>query len=296
MTSKESRSIYIRVFHYLLSGRAGIKFLDDSAALPLFSSLASLAWPMAYFLDVEPSSAMGMTCLALTVAYYVLLAYGGVRIFAQLTPDKTAIRSDRYDPAQWSAVRRWTATEDPSMGAWLRRMRLKRGKRLDVIAEITSISKRNLEAIEQDRFEALPNGPQRKSWLRQYADEIGLDPARVIVLFDDYVTGGRSAVVVAPVMTLRTAATATSTAPGRDRTTSGPPRSHRCARAVFDALERVLDQRIAREEFGDALEYILGLPRGSSRVWLTIAWTVLRTSFNAIRESPSAPWGRRTGR
>lgn len=62
-----------------------------------------------------------------------------------------------------------------SVGEQLRRERLTKGLNLEQISRETKISARMLEAIEKDRFEALPGGVFAKSFVRQYARFLGLD-------------------------------------------------------------------------------------------------------------------------
>jgi transcriptional regulator with XRE-family HTH domain len=284
---------YARVPRLLLFGSV----LWDVVVSPMLPSIlvaAAVVCPVALIFHADISTPEGMLTLVAVTGYFYSVARFFLTQLASATPDKTTFRSDRYNPAQWSAVRKWSATEDASMGGWLRRVREERGVPLTTIAYNTMISERYLQAIERDRFEVLPNGPQRRSWLRQYAEELGLDPARVIALFDDYVAGPKGAIQLAAVVAVPAAIADMAPVPSRILPVAGPPLSHRCARAVFDLLEAVLPKRLAREELGDALEYIARLPRGGWRVWTKIASTVIWTSVNAIRELASVPWGRRT--
>lgn len=67
-----------------------------------------------------------------------------------------------------------------SFGTWLRRQREIREIPLREIAEVTKISVRYLEALEQDRFDVLPAPVFAKGFLREYARFVGLDPDEVI--------------------------------------------------------------------------------------------------------------------
>ena len=67
-----------------------------------------------------------------------------------------------------------------SFGAWLRREREIREIPLNEIADVTKISIRYLEALEQDRFDVLPAPVFAKGFLREYARYVGLDPDDVI--------------------------------------------------------------------------------------------------------------------
>jgi len=67
-----------------------------------------------------------------------------------------------------------------SFGTWLRRQREIREIPLREISEVTKISIRYLEALEQDRFDVLPAPVFAKGFLREYARFVGLDPDEVI--------------------------------------------------------------------------------------------------------------------
>ncbi len=70
--------------------------------------------------------------------------------------------------------------EASSFGRWLRRQREVRKIALREVAETTNISIRYLEALEEDRFEALPAPVFAKGFLREYARYVGLDPDEVV--------------------------------------------------------------------------------------------------------------------
>jgi hypothetical protein len=61
------------------------------------------------------------------------------------------------------------------IGSSLREARLRRGLELDEVEERTAIRSRYLAAIEDERFVVLPKGVYRRSFLREYADFLGLD-------------------------------------------------------------------------------------------------------------------------
>ncbi|QQR73547.1 MAG: helix-turn-helix domain-containing protein [Holophagales bacterium] len=73
--------------------------------------------------------------------------------------------------------------EEVPFGTWLRRQREARGVSLREIADSTRISLRYLEALETDRFDALPAPVFAKGFLREYARVVGLDPDEVVNLF-----------------------------------------------------------------------------------------------------------------
>jgi Uncharacterized protein conserved in bacteria len=61
------------------------------------------------------------------------------------------------------------------IGSSLREARTRQGRELEDAAAATMIRVRYLEALEQEQFELLPAGPYRASFLREYADFLGLD-------------------------------------------------------------------------------------------------------------------------
>ncbi len=67
-----------------------------------------------------------------------------------------------------------------SFGTWLKRQREMRGVDLRDIAERTKISRRYLEAMEEDRFDVLPAPVFAKGFLREYARHVGLSPDEVV--------------------------------------------------------------------------------------------------------------------
>ena len=71
-----------------------------------------------------------------------------------------------------------------SFGENLRRERELRGVALRDIADATKISVRFLQALEQDRVDILPGGIFPRSFVRQYAKHLGLDPDRMVTEFD----------------------------------------------------------------------------------------------------------------
>jgi hypothetical protein len=61
------------------------------------------------------------------------------------------------------------------IGTNLREARRRQGLELDEAVRATLIRARYLEALEQERFDLLPDGFYRRSFLRRYADFLGLD-------------------------------------------------------------------------------------------------------------------------
>lgn len=62
-------------------------------------------------------------------------------------------------------------------------LRQHRGVSLREIADSTKISIRFLQAIEQEDFEQLPGGIYTRSYLRQYAREIGFEETELLAYF-----------------------------------------------------------------------------------------------------------------
>jgi len=74
-----------------------------------------------------------------------------------------------------------------SFGENLRREREMRGVTLEEIAESTKISTRLLRALEQERFSDLPGGVFTRSFIRHYADYLGLDSEHVLAEYKQVV-------------------------------------------------------------------------------------------------------------
>jgi cytoskeleton protein RodZ len=72
---------------------------------------------------------------------------------------------------------------ESSLGLWLRTQREARGVTLREIADDSKISLRYLEALESDRFDALPAEVFVRGFLREYARVVGLDPDEVVNLY-----------------------------------------------------------------------------------------------------------------
>jgi cytoskeleton protein RodZ len=67
-----------------------------------------------------------------------------------------------------------------SIGETLRRERVRRNLDLDRVSRELKISARLLGAIEEERFEKLPGGVFTKSFVRQYAQFLGLDEDEIV--------------------------------------------------------------------------------------------------------------------
>jgi cytoskeletal protein RodZ len=71
------------------------------------------------------------------------------------------------------------------IGTILRYYREQNGVDLDAAAEKLRIKRDYLEAMEQDRFDLLPEGMYRRSFLRAYAAFLKLDPDQIMRMFDE---------------------------------------------------------------------------------------------------------------
>lgn len=77
------------------------------------------------------------------------------------------------------------STDAPAddFGATLRRAREASGRSLRDLAETTKLGVRTLEALERNQTERLPPGIFRRSVVRAYAREVGLDPEQTLKAF-----------------------------------------------------------------------------------------------------------------
>lgn len=71
-----------------------------------------------------------------------------------------------------------------SFGVSLKRERELRGVSLAEISKATKISVRLLEAIEKDRFDILPEGVFRKSFIKSYAKYLGMNEEQILHEYD----------------------------------------------------------------------------------------------------------------
>lgn len=109
-----------------------------------------------------------------------------------------------------------------AFGTRLRDAREARGVSLRQIADATKLPLRTLDALERGRNEFLPGGIYRRSLVRSYAREVGLDPEETLRDFlaeypDD----------LPPPKTARAAASSASTQPATEASTEQPVPSWR---------------------------------------------------------------------
>jgi transcriptional regulator with XRE-family HTH domain len=65
-------------------------------------------------------------------------------------------------------------------GETLKRAREERGVPLDAVASATRIARHHLDALERGDLESLPSGPFGRSYLRSYAEFLGIDPEPIL--------------------------------------------------------------------------------------------------------------------
>lgn len=71
-----------------------------------------------------------------------------------------------------------------TVGQYLRQEREKRKITLDSVAKVTRITKENLEALENDEFQAISAPVFVRGFLRNYATYLGLDPQELVARYD----------------------------------------------------------------------------------------------------------------
>jgi cytoskeleton protein RodZ len=76
-----------------------------------------------------------------------------------------------------------------TVGQDLRAARLKRGEDLSAASRALKIRKEHLEALEEDKIEALPGRTYAVGFVRSYADYLGLDPVLYVERFKAEIAG-----------------------------------------------------------------------------------------------------------
>jgi cytoskeleton protein RodZ len=94
-----------------------------------------------------------------------------------------------------------------SIGTTLREERIRLGLGIDQVEADTKIRAKYLMALEDERFEALPGTAYARAFLRDYAEQLGLDPQalvdrlnQVVGLDDDVVLAPRRQVAAGPIL------------------------------------------------------------------------------------------------
>jgi len=85
-----------------------------------------------------------------------------------------------------------------TVGQDLRTARLRRGDDLASVSRVLKIRKDHLEALEEDRIEALPGRTYAVGFIRSYADYLGLDAVQCVERFKAEIAG-RSDASVTPI-------------------------------------------------------------------------------------------------
>lgn len=75
------------------------------------------------------------------------------------------------------------------IGSTLRQARDRRALPLDTCAEATRIRSKYLIAMEENRFDNLPEPAYARGFLKTYAGFLGLDPGRLLDLYDEETDG-----------------------------------------------------------------------------------------------------------
>ncbi len=88
-------------------------------------------------------------------------------------------------PTQSPTGRRTTRTETrlSRLGQTLREAREEKGLELRDLAVLTNVRVMHLEALEQGDFHNLPEDPYGKNFVRLYAQAVGLEPSRTLLLY-----------------------------------------------------------------------------------------------------------------
>ncbi|HEY7259061.1 MAG TPA: helix-turn-helix domain-containing protein [Gaiellales bacterium] len=84
-----------------------------------------------------------------------------------------------------------------SIGTTLREERIRLGLGIDEVESETKIRAKYLMALEDERFEALPGTAYARAFLRDYAEQLGLDPQELVNRLNQ-VVGVEDDVVLAP--------------------------------------------------------------------------------------------------
>jgi cytoskeleton protein RodZ len=94
-----------------------------------------------------------------------------------------------------------------NIGTTLREERIRLGLGIDQVEADTKIRAKYLMALEDERFDALPGTAYARAFLRDYAEQLGLDPQAlvdrlnaVVGLDDDVVLAPRRAVAPGPIL------------------------------------------------------------------------------------------------
>ena len=86
-----------------------------------------------------------------------------------------------------------------TVGQDLRAARLRRGDDLASVSRVLKIRKDHLEALEEDRLEALPGRTYAVGFIRSYSDYLGLDPVQCVERFKGEIAGRQDSSLPTPI-------------------------------------------------------------------------------------------------
>lgn len=180
----------------------------------------------------------------------------------------------------------------PSPGRYIREQRQRRGMSIEQLAIDTKIPRASIEALEEDRFNALPGQVFVRGFFRCCARTLGLDPEVVLGLFHEHVRAlhapaqkssrrERPAAMHAvrgAAAPPRTPALATASEPRPPVEAPGASVSATAAAAAAGALERV----------APAIMRALGsLPHSRTLMWIAVCLVIAVIAVTAFAMSGS---------
>lgn len=196
------------------------------------------------------------------------------------------VRIPRKD--EGSDGRGWAYTPDTSGGAWLKRIREEKGITFEYIHRATRIPIPYLQSFEQNARDSylLLGEFHFRSYLRQYSSCVGLDPDLVFNRFRATYFHPTETVVNDVSISVLVGVEHRSTAQDHkisSVTASRPDRARKLSRKVFSIVEMLVPKRLAREELGDAEEYMHSADRTAGQIFLKMVTTVIWILVNTAR-------------
>src|SRR3974390_443477 len=106
----------------------------------------------------------------------------------------THVTTDEHGGPNWRRLHlREISGEDEvplgNVGQELRAARLRRGDDLATVSRALKIRKDHLDALEEDKFEALPGRTYAMGFVRSYAEYLGLDSVQCVERFKAEIAG-----------------------------------------------------------------------------------------------------------